>query len=80
MNILLWIILGGIAGWVADTIMKNNHNLIEDIILGIIGGFVGGLLMNSIGQPGITGLNIYSMAVAIVGAISLIFLGNILHR
>lgn len=79
MNILLWIILGAIAGWIANMVMASHHGVIEDIILGIIGGFVGGLLMNALGQPGVTGFNFYSILVAVVGAIVLIFLGRLIH-
>lgn len=80
MNILLWLILGALAGWIAGMIMKSPHGLIEDIILGIIGAFVGGLILSALGQPGVTGFNLYSIIVAAIGAIVLIFLGRLIHR
>ena len=80
MNILLWIILGAAAGWIADMIMKSSHGTIEDIILGIIGAFVGGFIMESMGQPGVTGFNLYSLVVAVVGAVVLIFVGRLIHK
>jgi len=80
MNILLWIILGGFSGYVASRIMGKGHGIIEDIILGIIGAFVGGVLLNVFGQPGVTGINLYSFIVAIAGAVLLIYLGRIFHR
>lgn len=80
MNILVWIILGAFAGWIADMIMKGNHGTFEDIILGIVGAFVGGFLMNMIGQEGVNGLNIYSIFVSVIGAIVVIYLGRLLHR
>lgn len=80
MNILLWLVFGAIVGWIADIIMKSDHGLIEDIILGIIGAFVGGFIMNMFGQSGVYGFNLYSMMVAVVGAIVLIFLGRLLHK
>ena len=80
MNIIIWIILGAVAGWIAGMIMKSSHGIIEDIILGIIGAFVGGFIFNIFGQSGVTGLNIYSLIVAIVGAVVLIFLGRIIHK
>jgi uncharacterized membrane protein YeaQ/YmgE (transglycosylase-associated protein family) len=80
MGILLWIVLGALAGWIAGIIMKSNHGLLEDIILGIVGAFVGGFLMKLVGQDGITGFNIYSVIVATIGAIALIVLGRALHR
>ncbi len=80
MNILLWIILGALAGWIADIIMESAHGLLEDVILGIIGAFIGGFIMNSFGQPGVTGFNFYSLIVAVIGAVILIFLGRIIRR
>ncbi|MBP7700569.1 GlsB/YeaQ/YmgE family stress response membrane protein [Candidatus Woesebacteria bacterium] len=80
MNILLWILLGAIAGWLAGIFMKSDHGTIEDIILGIIGSFVGGFIMNFIGQPGVTGFNLYSVIVSSIGAAVVIFLGRVLRR
>ena len=80
MNILLWIILGAAAGWIAGAVMKSSHGLLEDIILGVIGAFVGGFIFNFFGQLGVTGFNFYSLLVAIVGAAVLIFLGRLLHK
>jgi len=80
MNILLWVILGAVAGWIADMIMKSDHGVIEDIILGIVGAFVGGFILNFLGQSGVTGFNIYSLIVAVVGAVVLIFLGRLIHK
>ncbi len=80
MNILLWIALGAIAGWIADIIMKSDHGLVEDVVLGIIGAFVGGFILNFFGQAGVTGFNIYSLLVAIFGASVLIFLGRQFHK
>ena len=80
MNILLWIVLGAVAGWIADMIMKSDHGVIEDIILGVVGAFVGGFILNFLGQSGVTGFNIYSLIVAVVGAVVLIFLGRLIHK
>lgn len=80
MNILLWIILGAIAGWIADMIMKSDHGVIEDIILGVVGAFVGGFILSFLGQSGVTGFNIYSLIVAVIGAVVLIFLGRLIHK
>jgi uncharacterized membrane protein YeaQ/YmgE (transglycosylase-associated protein family) len=80
MNIILWIILGAAAGWIADMIMESSHGMLEDIILGVIGAFVGGFILNFFGQPGVTGFNIYSLIVAVVGAVVLIFLGRLIHK
>jgi uncharacterized membrane protein YeaQ/YmgE (transglycosylase-associated protein family) len=80
MNILLWIVLGAGAGWIASMLMKSNHGWIEDIVLGIVGAFVGGFVLNLFGQAGATGFDLYSLGVAVVGAVILIFLGRQLHR
>jgi uncharacterized membrane protein YeaQ/YmgE (transglycosylase-associated protein family) len=80
MNILLWILLGAGAGWIADIIMSSSHGIFEDIILGVIGAFVGGMIMNFFGKPGVTGFNFYSLIVAALGAIVLIFLGRLVHK
>lgn len=80
MNILLWIILGGVAGWIADVITKSDHGILEDIILGVMGGFIGGIVMTLFQNPGITGFNVYSLFVSAFGAIILIFVGRIFHK
>ena len=80
MNFILWIVLGAAAGWLADILMASAHGMLEDIILGIIGAFVGGFIFNLFGVPGVTGFNLYSLIVAVVGASVLIFLGRLIHR
>lgn len=80
MNILLWIILGALSGWLAGVFMKSDNSTMGDIILGIVGAFVGGFLMNQFGQPGVTGFNLYSLIVAVIGAVVVIFIGRLFHR
>lgn len=72
MSILIWIIFGAIAGWIASAIMGTNEGLIMDIIFGIIGSVLGGWLMSFFGKTGVSGFNFYSFFVAILGAIVLI--------
>lgn len=71
MGIIGWIILGGIAGWLASIVMKNNENqgIMGNIIVGIIGGLIGGFVMSFFGVDGVTGFNLYSLGVALLGAI-----------
>ena len=70
MSIIAWLILGLIAGFIASKIVnKTGEGMILDIILGIIGAFVGGFLFSLVGAAPVTGLNIYSMIVAVIGAI-----------
>ena len=70
MSIIGWIVLGLIAGFVASKIVnKTGEGIILDIVLGIIGAVVGGWLFAQFGAAGVTGFNLYSMLVAIIGAI-----------
>jgi uncharacterized membrane protein YeaQ/YmgE (transglycosylase-associated protein family) len=74
-NIIVWIIVGAIAGWLASIVMKTNsqQGLMQDIIIGIVGGFLGGIILNAIGVGGaVTGLNIASVLTAFIGAIILL--------
>ena len=70
-EILTWIIIGGLAGWVASKITKTDASLglVGNIVAGIIGGLVGGFVFNLIGGAGFTGFNIWSFFVALIGAI-----------
>ncbi|MFA5986539.1 MAG: GlsB/YeaQ/YmgE family stress response membrane protein [Parcubacteria group bacterium] len=72
MGIILWIVFGAIVGWIASMIMGTNEGLILDIILGIVGSVLGGWLMSFLGEGGVTGFNLYSFLVALLGAIVLI--------
>jgi len=70
MSIIGWIVLGLIAGFIASKIVnKEGEGLILDIVLGIVGAIVGGFLFNQFGAAGVTGFNIYSMFVAVIGAV-----------
>lgn len=80
MSLLLWIIFGAIAGWIASIIMRSGSNALWDIILGIVGSVIGGWIFNTFGQPGVTGFNLYSFIVAIIGAAVVIWLGRLLRR
>lgn len=79
-NIILWIIFGAIAGWGAGLLMGNNGGLIRNVILGIIGSFVGGFLAGQLGIDVKAGFNIASLLVAIAGACVVIFLGRLLFK
>ncbi|EKE19055.1 MAG: hypothetical protein ACD_9C00156G0007 [uncultured bacterium] len=72
MSILIWVIFGAIVGWIASAIMGTSEGLIMDIILGIVGSVLGGWLMSFFGKAGVSGFNMYSFVVAIIGAIVLI--------
>ena len=70
MGILSWLILGLIAGWIGSKIVNNTgEGFFLDIVLGIVGALVGGFLFSLVGAEGVSGLNLYSMFVAVVGSI-----------
>jgi uncharacterized membrane protein YeaQ/YmgE (transglycosylase-associated protein family) len=81
-NILIWILLGALAGWIASMIMGRNAQMgaLANIVVGIVGALIGGFLMNAFGAPGVTGFNLYSILVAIGGAVVLLFLVGLMRR
>ena len=81
MSFVAWIILGLISGFIASKLVnKQGDGLILDIILGIIGAFVGGWLFSTFGMSGVTGVNLYSMLVAVVGAVVVLVIYHALKR
>jgi len=74
MSILAWIVLGLIAGFIASKIVnKSGEGVILDIVLGVVGSVVGGWLFSVFGMAGVSGLNIYSVVVAVIGAVVVLF-------
>jgi uncharacterized membrane protein YeaQ/YmgE (transglycosylase-associated protein family) len=81
MSIIAWIVLGLIAGFIASKIVnKSGEGLLLDIVLGIVGGVVGGWLFNQFGAAGVTGLNLYSMLVAVIGAVLVLVIYHAIRR
>ena len=81
MSILAWLVLGLIAGFIGSKIVnRSGEGLILDIVLGVVGAFVGGFLFNMFGASGVTGLNIYSLVVAVIGAIVVLVLYHMIFR
>ncbi len=80
MSILVWIIFGAIVGWIASSLMGSKSGLLWDIVLGIVGAGLGGLVMGLLGQSGVTGFNLYSIVVAIIGAIILIAISRAFRK
>jgi uncharacterized membrane protein YeaQ/YmgE (transglycosylase-associated protein family) len=76
MSLLAFIILGGIAGWIASLIMGTDERqgIPLNIIIGVVGAFVGGYLFNMFGEAGVEGFNLYSLLVATLGAVALIWI------
>jgi len=78
---LSWIVLGLIAGFIASKIVnKSGEGLILDIALGVVGAFVGGWIFSYLGYGGVSGVNLYSIVVAIIGAVILLLLYHFLVR
>jgi uncharacterized membrane protein YeaQ/YmgE (transglycosylase-associated protein family) len=75
MSFIAWIVLGLISGFVASKIVnKSGEGFFLDIVLGIVGAVIGGYLFQTFGMAGVTGLNLYSILVAVIGAVVLLVL------
>jgi uncharacterized membrane protein YeaQ/YmgE (transglycosylase-associated protein family) len=81
MSILGWIILGLISGFIASKVVnRTGEGFFLDIILGIVGAIVGGFLFTAVGASGVTGFNLYSMVVAVIGAMVVLVIYHALFR
>ena len=82
MGIISWIIVGALAGWIASMIMGKNAQMgaIANIIVGIIGAFIGGFVANLLGMEGVSGINIWSILIAILGAVILLAIVKAVQR
>ena len=81
MGILSWIVLGAIAGWIGSMLVnKSGEGLFRDIVLGIIGGIGGGWIFAAVGSTGVTGFNLWSLFVAVVGAVVVLALYHAIVR
>jgi uncharacterized membrane protein YeaQ/YmgE (transglycosylase-associated protein family) len=75
MGIIAWIVLGLIAGFIGSKIVnRSGQGFLLDVALGIVGAIVGGAIFNALGYGGVSGLNIYSMVVAIIGAVIVLWI------
>lgn len=81
LNFLTWLVLGALAGWVASIIMGRNKQMgaIANIVVGIVGAFIGGWIMNQFGAQGVTGFNLPSLLVAILGSVVLLWVIGLLR-
>ena len=81
MSILAWIVLGLLAGFIGSKIVnKSGEGFFLDIILGVVGALLGGWLFTMFGASGVTGLNLYSLFVAVIGAIVFLVLYHAIFR
>jgi len=81
MSILAWIVLGLLAGFIGSKIV-NQHGagVLMDIVLGIVGAVLGGWIFGLLGASGVTGLNVYSLIVAVIGAVIALSVYHAIHR
>ncbi len=81
MSFLAWIVLGLLAGFIGSKIVnKRGEGVILDIVLGIVGAIVGGWLFSTLGASGVTGLNVYSLLVAVIGSVVLLVVYHAIRR
>ena len=81
MSFLAWIILGLVAGFIGSKIVnKTGEGVILDIVLGIVGAIIGGVLFRFFGMSGATGLNLWSLVVTVVGAVIVLFIYHAFRR
>ena len=82
MNIIAWIIFGALVGWIASIIMGRNSQMgaLANIIVGVLGALIGGFIFQALGAAPVTGFNIYSLIVALIGAIVLLFIVGAVRR
>ncbi len=76
MELIAFLVLGGIAGWIASLIMGTDasQGIFLNIVVGVVGAFIGGMLFNAFGSSGVSGFNVYSLVVAVLGAVVLLFI------
>lgn len=79
MGILAWIIFGALAGWIASILVGSDASMgaFTNIIVGVVGAFIGGYVMSLLGKTGVTGFNLRSFGVAVVGAVLLLLIVNL---
>jgi uncharacterized membrane protein YeaQ/YmgE (transglycosylase-associated protein family) len=81
MSIIAWIVLGLIAGFIGSKLVnKTGEGFILDIALGIVGAVIGGWLFSLFGMQGVTGLNVYSLVVAVIGAVVFLVVYHAIRR
>ena len=81
MSFLAWIVLGLLAGFIGSKLVnKQGEGFVLDILLGIVGAVVGGWLFNTFGAAGVSGVNLYSLLVAVIGAVVVLVVYHAIRR
>ena len=81
-GLISWIIIGGLAGWMASKFMETDKSqgVFINIVVGIIGAFIGGFVMNLIGGQGVTGFNLWSFIVSLIGSIIFLWILKMIRK
>lgn len=80
MGILSWIVLGLVAGWIAKFFMPISGGIFKTLILGVVGALVGGYISTLLGWGSVTGFNFFSLLIAVVGALIVIFVFRLVSK
>jgi uncharacterized membrane protein YeaQ/YmgE (transglycosylase-associated protein family) len=81
MSFIAWIVLGLLAGFIGSKLVnKRGEGIVLDVLLGIVGAIVGGWLFNRFGAAGVTGVNLYSLLVAVIGAVLVLVVYHAIRR
>jgi uncharacterized membrane protein YeaQ/YmgE (transglycosylase-associated protein family) len=81
MGIIAWLVVGLVAGWIGSMIVnRSGEGPLMDIVLGIVGAFVGGFVFNMLGHSGVSGINLYSIFVAVIGSVVVLVIYHALFR
>jgi uncharacterized membrane protein YeaQ/YmgE (transglycosylase-associated protein family) len=78
-GLIVWLIIGGVVGWLAGMIMRDSQGIIMNIVVGIVGAFIGGLILDH-GEINDAPLTVESFAVSLIGAVILLAIVNLLRR
>lgn len=80
MGIIAWIIVGIVAGWLAEKIMGRNHGLLTNLVVGVLGAIIGGFLAANLLGVAVGGFNLVTLIVATIGAVILLFVVGLFRR
>jgi uncharacterized membrane protein YeaQ/YmgE (transglycosylase-associated protein family) len=81
MSFIAWIVLGLLAGYIGSKLVNNRgEGVVLDVLLGVVGAIVGGWLFNRFGAVGVTGFNLYSLLVAVIGAVLVLVIYHAIRR
>lgn len=80
LGIIGWLLIGIVAGWLAEKVMGRNHGLLTNLIVGVVGALLGGFIANQLLGVPVGGFNVVTLLVAFLGAVLLLFLLGLVKR